>query len=222
MNLKTWTSRVGVRGTSEVQVTNRVTVCRGQRRTNRKLQLCRWSLQVRLCTKCSSGCWRSERWRFARLWKSWGGRGTCWELSANTKSSPLCPCWDIQTVVGGASNGQQSILTCSQPTLNPTPLFSSPRENHPDQGADRRQRPSAQKPALCHSGCHRSCRPAAQSHDSPLRGHNRLPVSAATPAHRLLFSHPGGYQALSECSRRGFGQIFSFMVLFLTQRSTLC
>lgn len=124
-------------------------------------------------------------------------------------------------MVGGASDGQHSIQSCSQATLNPSPLFSSPRKNHPDQGADWRQRPSAQKPALCHSGCHRSRRPVAQSHDSPVRGHDWLPVSAAAPAHRLLFSHPGGYQALGECSRQRLGQIYSFMVLFLTRRSTL-
>lgn len=110
----------------------------------------------------------------------------------------------------------QGIQSCSQTPVNLTVLMSSPRKNHPDQGADRRRRPSAQKPAVCHSGCHRSRRPVAQSHDSPVRRHHRLPVSTAAPAHRLLLRHLGGHQALGERSRKRSVQILIFTVLFQT------
>ncbi|KAM8875044.1 putative GTP-binding protein 6 isoform 2-T3 [Spinachia spinachia] len=78
-------------------------------------------------------------------------------------------------------------------------LCSASRKDDADQGADGRRRPPAQKPAVRHAGRHRARRPA-QSHDRPVRGHHRLPVPAATPAHRLLLRHAGGHQTLG-CPR---------------------
>ena len=67
------------------------------------------------------------------------------------------------------------------------------RKNDSDQSPDWWQWSSTQKPAFRHPGCHRPRRPAAQSHDGPVRGHHRLPVAAASPAHRLLLCHPRRY-----------------------------
>ncbi|XP_014878199.1 putative GTP-binding protein 6 isoform X3 [Poecilia latipinna] len=76
------------------------------------------------------------------------------------------------------------------------------QENHSDQSSDRRQRPAAQEPAVRHPRCDRPRRPAAQSHDRSVRGHHRLPVSAPTPANRLLLRHPGGHHTLGSVGSR--------------------